>query len=185
VRPRHDPGEPAGFINKDFPTTAAARDRQAAASLRARLTAELATVRDQLGRVDAKANTLLTVCGVLLAAAVSVLAGNTSLPAAAAATGWLATALVAAAVLLLLLAVRPRLNGFFGFVAFAEARDGQDLLDMLRRGGGDPLADAAGALHCLAVMLRAKYRAIRHASTLLGAGLGAAAVTAVLAAWAR
>jgi Pycsar effector protein len=174
-----DPGQPAGFNHQDFPRP---RTNSPQASVRARLAAELATVRTELGRVDAKTNTLFAVCGVLLAGGINVIG---KLTAAAAAAGWTATALVTAAVVLLLLAARPNLTGSFGFMAWAATRDGQGVLDTLRRDGATALDSDADALHHLSVMLRAKYRAVQRAGTLLITGLGAATIAAVLAVWAR
>lgn len=173
-----DPGQPAGFNHQDFPRP---RTSSPQASVRARLAAELATVRTELGRVDAKTNTLFAVCGILLAGGINVIG---KLPAAAAVGGWTAAALVTAAVVLLLLAARPNLTGGFGFMAWA-ALDGQGVLDTLRRDGATALDSDADALHHLSVMLRAKYRAVQRAGTLLIAGLGAATIAAVLAVWAR
>jgi hypothetical protein len=175
-----DPGEAAGFNDRDFPM--AMGNLQAGPAVRARLAAELATVRAELVRVDAKTNTLFTVCGVLLAGGITVIG---KLPPDAAAAGWLATALVAAAVVLLLFAARPNLRGAFGFMVWAELRDGQGVLDALRRDGATAMDSDADALHHLAVMLRAKYRTVQRAGTLLIAGLNAAALAAVLTIWAR
>jgi hypothetical protein len=176
-----DPGEPTGFHDEDFPT-GADRDLQAGDVVGTRAAVELAIVRTELGRVDTKANTLFAVCGALLAAGISVLG---KLPTPAAIPGWLGTWLLAAALMVLVLAARPNLTGTFGFMAYAAAPDGQAVLNILRRDGDTVLAGDADALHHLSVMVRAKYRALQHAGTLLVTGLGAAAVAAVLTLWAR
>ncbi len=174
-----DPGEPAGFNRKDFPRP---QDRTPQDGIPVRLAAELATVRTELGRVDTKTNTLFAVCGVLLAGGINVIG---KLPTPAETVGWAAAALVLAAVILLLLAARPNLTGTFGFMAWAATRDGQGVLDTLRRDGATALDADADALHHLSVMLRAKYRAVQRVTTLLIAGLGLAAVATLIAIWAR
>jgi hypothetical protein len=151
---------------------------------RARIETDLATVRTELGRMDGKTNALLTVCGLLLGAAVTVLS-QADLPVAAAVDGWIGVALAAAALQRLLFAVLPNLRGHFGFIRWAAAGSGQGVLDALAsdQDGADPGLARASELHQLSKLLRGKYRAIRHASLLLIASVDAGAVTAVLAVW--
>jgi hypothetical protein len=169
-----DPGEP---FRDDFELGLPGQD-----TTRARIAAEVATTRAELARMDAKTNTLLAVCGILLGAAVAVL-GKAGLPGPAATAGWAAAAAVAVALVLLLLAVRPNLAGNFGFVRWATAANGQAVLDAIAATFDDHAR--ADELHRLALLLHGKYRTIRHAATLLILGLGLGAVTAVLTIWAR
>ena len=148
-----------------------------------KLEKDLADTRGELARVDAKAATLLTVAGVALTVGLAVL-GRKELPAAAAVTGWLAVALLGAGVVLLALAIRPNLSGNQGLVHYAAEADGEQLLAELareRRTNRRPLSDLADELVWTARAARGKYLRVRHAVTLLLAGLAATAVTALLA----
>ena len=179
-----DPGEPFNdSYNKRFQPASPDPARRAAEDARLRITGELVTVRGELVRVDAKSNTLLAVCGIMLGAAVTFLGAKSDLPAAAAAVGWAAAAAVAVALVLLLLTVKPNLSGDFGFMRWAAASSGQDVLDAIAGDArpADADLDRADELHRLSVLLHGKYLAIRHACTLLVAGLAAGALTAVLA----
>jgi hypothetical protein len=143
----------------------------------------LADMRGELARVDSKAATLLTVAGVALSVGLAVL-GRSHLAVVAAATGWLAVALLGAGVVLLALAIRPNLGGDHGLGRYAKAANGDQLLADLareRRTYHRPLADLAEQLCWTARAARAKYLRVRHAVTLLLAGLAAIAVTALLA----
>ena len=185
-----DPGEPTGFINTRRAarlTTGPGLPTRISATTRVRLGDEVKAARAELARVDTKTNTLLAVCGVLLAGGVTVLGGKSGLPAAAVVAGWAAAAMVAAVVALLVIAIRPNLSGTFGFMRWAAADGAHDVLHALagEAAAGDDVLDAAAALHGLAVMLRAKYRAVRRATSLLLTGLGTAAITAALTFWLR
>jgi hypothetical protein len=148
-----------------------------------KLEKDLADARGELARVDAKAATLLTVAGVALTVGLTVL-GRTHLPAIAAVTGWLAVALLGTGVVLLALAIQPNLSGNHGFVRYAAAADGEQLLADVareRRTNRRPLSDLADQLVWTARAARGKYLRVRYSVTLLLAGLAATAVTALLA----
>jgi hypothetical protein len=129
-----------------------------------------ADVRAELGRVDAKASTLLAVTGVALSAGLAIL-GRARLPLLATVSGWLAAAAVAAAVALLALAIRPRLGGGSGFMHYATATP-QELLDA-------DLAITAEQLIWMARLARMKYRCLRWAVDLILTGLVATVATAI------
>lgn len=177
-----DPGEPFSDSTDYSATYFSELGMLGDRDVRVRLAAEVATTRAELSRMDAKTNTLLAVCGILLGAAVTVL-GKAGMPGPAATAGWAAAAAVAVALVLLLLAVRPNLTGNFGFVRWATAGSGQGVLDAIDATLDN--RDRADELHRLAVLLHGKYRTVRHAATLLIGGLGLGAVTAALAVWAR
>jgi hypothetical protein len=183
-----DPGE---LTTAERPTpTPTTRAGTASASryraLYGRLDAETATVRGELLRVDAKANSLLAIAGVLLAGGLTVL-GSGKLPAPAAVIGWVAVTVVGAAVVLLAAAIRPNLGGDFGFVCWARMSGGRQVLDDLigERSTVNPLERMAGDLHWLSRALHGKYVAIRRSVTLLVAGLGIGAAAAAVSMWAR
>lgn len=157
------------------------RDRPA---IRARLEGELATVRAELVRADAKASTLLGLAGVLLGGGLAVLTGA-GLPGPAAVAAWSGAAvLLLAAVVLLASAVRPNLSGHFGFVRWAASAHPVDVVAELSDAAG-PLVEHAGQLRWLSRALHAKYARVRHAVHLLLCGLAGAAVAAALTAWTR
>jgi len=173
-----------------YPPTAPASadtpaDRLTRRRLQRRLEAELASVRTELARVDAKTSTLLGLAGVLLGGGLAALGGaGRQLPLTAAVPAWLAAVAVGAAVVLLAVAVKPNLRGSFGFVRWCRTTDAQQLLDDLADdGAGDPLAGAAGQLRWLSCALVAKYTAVRRAVTLLLVGLGGGALAAALTMW--
>jgi Family of unknown function (DUF5706) len=182
---RGDPGEPFGddvdaYTEGPPPVFQATRDE-----VQTRLTRELAAVRGELARMDAKTNTLLAVCGLLLGGGITFLAARTSLSLATTAAAGVAAALVAVALERLLLTVRPNLRGDHGFMRWAAASNGHEVLDELSIRAVDDDLRRADELHRLAVLLRGKYTAVRRAAFLLIAGIDAAAVTAVLAVWVR
>jgi len=155
-------------------------------ALYGRLDAETATVRGELLRVDAKANSLLAIAGVLLAGALAWL-GSGTLPAPGAVAGWAAVTVVGAAVVLLAGAIRPNLGGGFGFVRWARMTSGRQVLDDIigEHTPVNPIERQANDLHWLSGALLGKYRAIRRSVTLLVAGLAIGAVAAALSMWAR
>ncbi|MGC9670965.1 Pycsar system effector family protein [Planosporangium sp. 12N6] len=190
--PHTAPGRPVAGWNRrtgGLPVIADYRhpDASGRRQAQARLDAELATVRTELQRVDAKSSTLLSLAGVLLGGGLALLAGTgRTVPAAVAAATWIAAGLVGTAVEQLALAIRPNLGGLFGFVRWAKAADGQEILtDLTSPHRDDPLLDRAHELRWLSTALYRKYVAVRRAVTLLVAGLATAAVAAALAMWAR
>ncbi|WP_431913700.1 Pycsar system effector family protein [Micromonospora carbonacea] len=153
------------------------------------LDAEIATVRAELARIDPKAGGYLQMAGVLLGAGLAVLGGAGAgghLPAAALAAGAATAAVVLTAVVLLLLASRPRLAGGYGFMAYADADNAQDVLTRIVAGDADEVPQLtalarARELWWLSRAVRAKYTAISRAVPLLLAGYTGAALTAALA----
>lgn len=137
-----------------------------------RLDQALTHVRTELGRADAKAFGLLALAGTALSAGLAVL-GTGRLTGAAAVTGWTAVALLIAGVFALADAVRPRLAGGYGFMTWANP--GEDLAALL-----DDDACRVAELRALSAAARAKYRRVQVGMGLLGAGLAAAIVTAIL-----
>jgi len=145
------------------------------ATLAARLTVQFRAVHAELGRVDAKAGTLLAAAGVALSVGLSVL-GRVQLPTAAAVAGWSAAAAVGVAVGLLAGAVRPRLAGNHGFVRLARLSREQLLA------AADPDPVDPGQLIWLAQLAVGKYTRVRWAVDLLRIALVATGAAAVLAA---
>lgn len=144
---------------------------------------QLAETRGELARVDGKASTLLALAGGALTIVLALLS-RADLSVAAACAGWLTAALVGAGVTLLAAAVRPALNGGYGFVRHA-ADTGGDATD--GAGGAGPGADAERRqqeqrrqLRWLSRTVLRKYNRVRLAVDLLLAGVVAAAVTAAL-----
>lgn len=159
----------------------------------AALDAEVATARGELLRVDPKAAGYLQMAGVLLGAGLAVLGGAGAgghLPTPALVTGAATAVVVLTAVVLLLTASRPRLSGGYGFMAYADADDAQDVLARLAAGDAEQVAQMtplsrARELLWFSRTVRTKYRAISRAVPLLLAGYTGAALTAALAIWAR
>ncbi|MFG1892143.1 Pycsar system effector family protein [Micromonospora sp. NPDC049051] len=159
----------------------------------AALDAEIATARAELYRVDPKAAGYLQMAGVLLGAGLAVLGGagaSGHLPTAALVTGAATAVVVLTAVVLLLTASRPRLGDGYGFMAYADADDAQDVLARLAAGDAEQVAQMtplsrARELLWFSRTVRTKYAAISRAVPLLLAGYAGAAVTAALAIWAR
>ncbi|MFE0532036.1 Pycsar system effector family protein [Micromonospora parva] len=151
------------------------------ADLHTDLRAEIASVETQLGRVDAKAGLLLGLSGAgATAGPVVVPSAHLAMPSALAA--WMAVAALTAAAALLALAVRPTLavasgnpSGFLRYAAQAPARVLAELAD---RRTADRLA---AHLVDLAAITARKYRRIRLAVDAMLAGIGCAAVAALLA----
>lgn len=142
------------------------------------LTTELATVRAELVRVDAKASTLLTIAGTALTVGLAVLA-RAGLPGPALATGTATVAVIGVAVGLLACAVRPSLGGGHGLVRYAVSAPG----DLMTDAALPPLSMASVRAHELVWLSRAavaKLRRVRCAVDLLLAGLVGTAVTAAL-----
>ncbi|RCG27188.1 hypothetical protein DQ384_26065 [Sphaerisporangium album] len=139
------------------------------------LLAELAGVRAELARTDAKAGTLLgttlTLAGVAVAAA--ALTGR-QLPLAARVVVWLCVACMIACVALLAVAIRPslsRVGPHPGWMGYADA----DPAELAARTGSDHRQDSAAELVLLSRLVRRKYRTIQHSVHLLLASLGFAA----------
>ncbi|WP_431973974.1 Pycsar system effector family protein [Micromonospora haikouensis] len=142
------------------------------------LTAELATVRAELVRVDAKASTLLTLAGTALTVGLAVLA-RADLPIPALATGAVTVAVIGVAVGLLACAVRPSLGGGHGLIRYATSAPG----DLMTDAALPPLSMASLRAHELVWLSRttvAKYRRVRTAVDLLLCGLAGTALTAAL-----
>ncbi|GAB3053572.1 Pycsar system effector family protein [Micromonospora schwarzwaldensis] len=144
------------------------------------LTAELATVRAELVRVDAKASTLLTLAGTALTIGLAVLA-RADLPTPALTAGAATVAVIGVAVGLLACAVRPSLGGSHGLVRYAVSAPG----DLMTDAALPPLSMASLRAHELVWLSHTavrKYRRVRAAVDLLLAGLVGIAVTALLTA---
>ncbi|EEP73485.1 hypothetical protein MCAG_03812 [Micromonospora sp. ATCC 39149] len=140
------------------------------------LTQAITDVRTELGRVDAKAFGLLALAGTALSAGLAVIASG-QLHGPARATGTVAGVLVVASVAALADAIRPRLAGRYGFMAWAQARSAADVLTYF--GAGDHERQAY-ELRALSRSVRSKYRRIQLGLALLGGGVVAAIVTAYL-----
>lgn len=153
--------------------------------LAARLDTENQAVRAAEPRADTKAGNLLALCSGLLIAGLALL-GSGKLPGPAAAAGWAAAGLLGAAVVLLSLAIRPNLDGGFGFMRWAELSSGQQLLDALagEPADGDRIRQARQVIW-LSRSVRGKFCRVRAAQTLLMSALAVTALTAALAALGR
>lgn len=132
------------------------------------LTTAIAEARAELGRVDAKAGSLLATAGVLAALVGSLLV--TQLPTAAAIVAVAAVACFCGSTVLLLLAIRPRLPRLPGSLADNLGYTAEDLLErfadpehQLRRG------EQLIGLSKLAVT---KFQLLRPAGDLLVVGIG-------------
>lgn len=155
--------------------------------LAVRLDAETATVRGIEARVDTKAGTLLALTSGLLVAGLALL-GAGKLPGLAALVGWIAVALLGTAVVLLTAAVRPNLGGTHGFVRWAFAAGGRDVLAALsveQQSSSRTQLACAEQLHWLSRSVHRKFRRIRTAQSLLVAALAVAGLAAGLAALGR
>ncbi|NUR59414.1 MAG: hypothetical protein HOV87_12210 [Catenulispora sp.] len=142
-----------------------------------RIAAAITDVRTELGRVDAKAGTLLGIVGVLIGLVGSVLL--TQLQNGAAVLGWLSVAILAASAGALLVAIYPRLPRLAGSLSDQAAMT----VDQVR----DAYADVDSVLQARAAQLPGmarlaliKYRTVQLASWLLG--LGVAVLLGTLAA---
>ena len=154
------------------------------------LSEELAAVRGELGRVDAKCATLAGLTGAAAAFTAAQAAGQGPV-AARAATVAAGLAFTASALVLLLAVLRPTL-GTAGFCRWAvlstaeiESRAARRE-DAERAGGPSTIdagraarADAAELLRVLSVITVTKYRRLRVAVDLAAAGVVSLAVVAV------
>ncbi|MFI2577677.1 Pycsar system effector family protein [Streptomyces rochei] len=140
------------------------------------ITQAIADVRAELGRVDGKAFGLLALAGTALSAGLAVV-GTGQLHGAARAAATVAGALVLASAAALADAIRPRLRGRFGFMAWARAGTLDEVLTHFAAGGTERQAHE---LRALSRSVRGKYRRIQLGMALLGGGLVAAIVTAYL-----
>ena len=137
----------------------------------------LTDVQAQMGRVDTKA-------AMLLAGALTALAGGTAvlakahLPGAATTTG--VTCLIGSAVMLLITAVRPALRGNHGFMRWANATSPAALATDLTQ--VDTTDYDHTALWNLSRFARRKFQLIRVAVDLIRLALLFAALTGLLAA---
>ncbi|MET8145672.1 Pycsar system effector family protein [Sphaerisporangium sp. NPDC005288] len=131
---------------------------------------QLAGVRAELARVDAKTGLLLSWAG---GAAGLVAALASAEPRVARAGLWVAVTLLVGAVAVLLAATWPRLprRGATGFLAIARYADTEQVMGYLGARLVDPHTAAAADLHHLARITRAKYRALQAAIVLLLAAL--------------
>ncbi len=139
-------------------------------------TQAIADVRAELGRVDGKAFGLLALAGTALSAGLAVV-GTGQLHGPARAAGTVAGALVLASVAALADAIRPRLGGRYGFMAWARAQSLDEVLSHFAAGG---IERQAHELRALSRSVRGKYRRIQAGLGLLGGGVVAAIVTAYL-----
>lgn len=139
-------------------------------------------VTAELARADAKATTLLGLVGAALAGIVA-LTGR-ALPTAAEVALWCAGVPILAAVLVLLAAIRPRLaNPAPGSWLYAAEHGPARLLASLHT--DQPTAAVTVLAHdlcALGVIVRAKYRRIRTAVTLVAVGIVVLAVALALTA---
>lgn len=134
----------------------------------------LTAVRAELARVDNKATALLGFAGAGLSAGLAVLGSGrlTGLPAVGA---WVGVAALLAGVVALGLALRPRLGGGWGFMAWAGQAPEEVLLSLY--------ADETRAAHELVSLsrsVRAKYRRVQAGMVLLAVALADAVITAAL-----
>jgi hypothetical protein len=152
-----------------------------------RLSEELAAVRGELGRVDAKCATLAGLTGAAAAFTATQAAGHApvAVRAAAVAAG---LAFTASALVLLLAVLRPTLGsaGFCRWAALSapEIEDCAEKHDDAESTGGIPAvsaarADAAEVLQVLSVITVTKYRRLRVAVDLAAAGVALLAAVAV------
>lgn len=157
---------------------AAVASRPAPSPAETVVAAELAAVRGELTRVDAKCATLVGLAGAGLAFTLTAVSGRAPvvervlLVAAAA-------ALASSALVLLLQALRPRLGGS-GFCRWSAMEPGQVLQDLA---DVDPARHHAGELAVLSAIALRKFRAVRMAVDLMAAGmvlLAAAIVAGVI-----
>ncbi|MEV6967596.1 Pycsar system effector family protein [Hamadaea sp. NPDC051192] len=136
--------------------------------------AAISDARTELGRVDAKAGTLLGIDGVLLGLVGSVLL--TQLQGAAAVLGWLAESLYAASAAALLVAVYPRLPRLPGSLYDQSTMTPAQLAESYADADA-VIAHRAGQLPGMARLALAKYRNVQQAVWLLAAGVAVLLVT--------
>lgn len=148
--------------------------------------------REELGRADAKATTLLSVAGLFLGAlSAGAIAGNwtpAELKVPAEPAFWLALALAIGGEIRLLLAVLPRVDHdknftearYFGHVV--QMRDRKQLRACLEQADAE-LDQAVDQLWMVSGIVDKKYRHVRRGLQLLasGAGLGFLALLTELA----
>jgi hypothetical protein len=153
---------------------------------RRRLDIALAVVRSELARSESKISTHLSLAGVLLGGGLVVLAKTATLPAVTVVMASIAAGLIGAAVLLLARANKPKLDGDFGFVRWARASNGEELLDQFttRAQAADPLPELGHELWWLSRASLRRNTAIARSVNLLIAGFAVAAVAALYTAWA-
>lgn len=135
--------------------------------------AELAAVRGELTRVDAKCGTLVGLAGAGLAFTLTAVSGRA--PAVERVLLVAAAAFLAGSALVLLQALRPRFGGT-GFCRWSERTPDQitqGLADV------DPVRHHAGDLAVLSAIAIRKFTAIRRAVDLMAAGLVALAAAIV------
>lgn len=140
--------------------------------------AELAAVRGELTRVDAKCSTLVGLAGAGLA--FTLTAASSKAPVVERVLLVAAAVALAASALVLLRALRPRF-GRHGFCRWS-ARTADQITQSLA--GVDPAHHHAGDLAILSAIALKKFRAIRRAVDLMAAGivlLAAAIVAGVIA----
>ncbi|MCO6011481.1 DUF5706 domain-containing protein [Actinoallomurus purpureus] len=123
------------------------------------LTSELAAVRNELSRVDAKCGTLTALTGAGMLALITTLTGGKAHHDAAWWCSWFATLFLAAATITLLSVLRPRL-GSTGFRRYAYMDPGQiqRLLTELH-----PAVVESEDLMVLSQIVNRKYLALRRA----------------------
>ena len=141
--------------------------------------AEVAGVRVELSRVDAKAAMLAGLAGAALAVLATALTSR-ALPVPAAVTGWTGVGVLAAAVVTLLLATRPRTgrNPVAGWPAWALLTPGQ----LLRAAAGpDRDARSAELLIVLSRLAAVKFTWVRWSVDLLLAAVTLTGLAGVLA----
>jgi hypothetical protein len=132
------------------------------------LAGELAAVRGELVRVDAKCSTLVALAGAALAFTLTAVSGKDTPAVARVLLAAAAVVLAASALVLLLKALRPRL-GPTGFNRYASMDREQLMKDI----GNGPNEDGyhARELLILSRIAVGKFTAIRHGVHLLAAGL--------------
>lgn len=148
------------------------------------LDAETKAVRAGEPRVDEKAGNLLQLCSGLLLAGLALLAAG-KLPGLAAVAGWSAAGLLGGAVVLLSSAIRPNLNGDFGFVRWARLATDEELIAALISDDACSRRGRVRRLRWLSRAQRTKFRRVRTAHTLLVAAVAVAAIAAGLTALGR
>ncbi|MFY1589017.1 Pycsar system effector family protein [Micromonospora sp. WMMD734] len=140
------------------------------------LTQAITDVRAELARVDGKGFALLALAGTALSAGLAVV-GTGQLHGPARTAAVVAGLLILASVAALADAIRPRLTGRYGFMAWAAAGTLDEVLAHFAAGGTERQAHE---LRALSRSVRGKYRRIQLGLALLGGGLVAAIVTAYL-----
>jgi Family of unknown function (DUF5706) len=148
---------------------------QAAAALASDLLRE---TREEVGRADGKASTMLSavviVLGLFVAATLSGTWSPLKLELVAAAVWWVGTGLAAAGVILLSVCLYPNVAnkatkemlGYFGHVNQYSSRE--ELIEALRQHGDRPLTRLSDQLFVISRIVRRKYRYMRLAMWSLG-----------------